>query len=97
MANYSVTMMFNICLYIGVTIIIFEFFTIFLKVEGDIFNSSIKFIFYFLLASVMYYLALKSGNEINSPNSYLNLLTFALAVFEAIQNLFVLIKKFILR
>ena len=97
MNNYSVITMFNVCLFIGVTVILFEFIAILMKAEADIFNSTIKFIFYSVLALAMYLLALESQYKLNNPNSYLNLLTFALAVFEAIQNLFVLIKKFILR
>jgi len=94
MGTYNMINVFNACITIGIVVIIFEFISSFTKAGNDIFNSFIKLIFYALLALAIYALALKAQYKTNNPNDYLSLLTFALALFEAIQNLLFLIREF---
>lgn len=86
---------FNACLLMGGFIILCEVCAMFSKSGSDVFSALIKFVFYTFLAIAIYALASKAQYKTNNPNDYLSLLTFALALFEAIPNLFFLLRIFI--
>lgn len=83
---------FNAFIFVGIIVFCCEILTIWFNVWGDILSATTKFMFYTFLAWVIYMLAQKGQYSVKNPNDFLTLITFALAIFEAIQNLMVILR-----
>lgn len=79
---------FNIILGVAAIGFIFELSAHFLgKFRFGIIFDFIKFVFYSTFAAAIHAIAFKTGLSDKDPNNFLTLFTFALSLFEALQNL----------